>query len=126
MANILLVDDEAALRRTLRTILERAGHMVHEAEDGDDALKMFAAEPPDLVIMDIIMPNREGVGTIGELRGRAPKLPIIAISGGGSIGGDLVLTLASQFGATETLAKPIRETDLLEAVDRCLADPAAT
>jgi DNA-binding NtrC family response regulator len=120
MAHILLVDDESMLRRTLRAILERAGHTVYEAEDGDQALKMFAAEPPDLVVTDIIMPNREGVGTIDELRRRAPKMPIIAMSGGGSIGGDLFLTLASQLGATATLAKPIRQADLIEAVERCL------
>jgi DNA-binding NtrC family response regulator len=121
VAHILLVDDEAALRRTLRIILERAGHTVYEAEDGDQALKMFAAEPPDLVVTDIIMPNREGVGTIDELRRRAPNMPIIAMSGGGSVGGDLFLTLASQLGATATLAKPIRQADLIEAIERCLA-----
>src|SRR5271170_808781 len=68
MACILVVDDEPMLRRTLRGILEKAGHTVVEAGDGDQALVAFASSEPDLVITDIIMPNREGVEMIGELR----------------------------------------------------------
>jgi CheY-like chemotaxis protein len=122
MAHILVVDDEPMLRRTLRAILENAGHTVAEAEDGKQALKMFSADKPDLVLTDIIMPNREGVETIGELRQLDAQLPIIAMSGGGSTGGDLFLTLAIQVGATRTLAKPLRQAELLEAIAACLCD----
>lgn len=120
MALILVIDDEQMLRRTLRAILERAGHTVREAEDGNDGLSQLSAETPDLVITDIIMPNREGAEMIGEMRRLAPDLPIIAMSGGGSRGGEMFLTLAERLGASATLSKPIRQADLLAAVDACL------
>jgi DNA-binding response OmpR family regulator len=120
MAHILVVDDEPLLRRTLRTILERAGHVVDEAGDGNQALRAFAAERPDLVITDIVMPDREGIETIAQLRGENPGVPIIAMSGGGSAGSTLFLELARQLGATRTLNKPIRQAELLAAVDACL------
>jgi DNA-binding response OmpR family regulator len=128
MANVLVVDDEPMLRRTFRAILEQAGHVVVEAEDGARAIALFSAHKPDLVITDIIMPNREGVEFIGEMRRHDREVPIIAISGGGSTGGELFLTLASHLGATRTLQKPIRQAALLEAVDACLSQhpPAAT
>jgi CheY-like chemotaxis protein len=125
MAHILVIDDEQMLRRTLRALLERAGHSVMEAEDGLEGMNLFNTHRPDLVLTDIIMPNREGVETIGEMRRQAPELPIIAMSGGGSRGGDLFLTLAERLGATATLTKPIRQADLLAAVDRCL-NPGAS
>ena len=104
MANILVNEAEDMLRRTLRTRLERAGHTVVEAADGDEGMAQFKLQRPDLVLTDIIMPNREGVETIGEMRREAPDLPIIAMSGGGSRGGD----------------KPIRQAELIAAVERCL------
>jgi CheY-like chemotaxis protein len=124
MAHILVIDDEQMLRRTLRALLERAGHTVVEAEDGKEGLAQFGIQKPDLVLTDIIMPNSDGVETIGEIRRRAPETPIIAMSGGGSIGGDLFLTLAEQLGASATLAKPIRQAELIAAVERALK-PAA-
>jgi CheY-like chemotaxis protein len=124
MALILVIDDEQMLRRTLRALLERAGHTVVEAEDGNQGLAQFDVQIPDLVLTDIIMPNREGVETIGDIRRRAPQTPIIAMSGGGSRGGDLFLTLAEQLGASATLAKPIRQAELIAAVDAALK-PAA-
>ncbi len=123
MARILVVDDDPLLRRTLRSVLERAGYVVDEAADGALALQAVAAHKPDLVLTDIVMPNREGVETIGELRKMDAKLPIIAMSGGGSVGGQFFLTLAAQFGATATLTKPIRQADLLGAVGSCLKAP---
>ena len=120
MALILVVDDEELLRRTLRTALERAGHEVEEAVDGGDAVRKFARRPCELVLIDIIMPEREGVETIGELRRLYPELPIIAMSGGGSVGGELFLDLARRLGATRTLPKPIRNAELVQLVAECL------
>lgn len=120
MAHILLIEDEQMLRRTLRSMLERAGHSVAEAEDGNEGLAQFKVARPDLVLTDIIMPNREGVETITEIRRQAPDLPIIAMSGGGSRGGELFLTLAEGLGASATLSKPIRQAELLAAVAGCL------
>jgi len=120
MPRILLIEDDAALRRTLRTILEKALHTVAEAGDGLQGVALFSKETFDLVITDIIMPNREGIETIGDIRRLDPHVPIVAISGGGSVGGELFLKLAEQVGATRTLAKPIRPVDLVQAVASCL------
>ena len=124
MAHVLIVDDEPALRRTLRVMLEKAGHEVIEAGDGDQGLAMFAEHRPDLVLTDIVMPNREGVEFIGALRLKDAHAPIIAMSGGGSAGGELFLQLAKLFGATRTLDKPIRQEVLLETVNACLSPQA--
>lgn len=121
MALVLVVDDEPLMRRTLRTALEKAGHQVEEAQDGNEGLKKFSALKPDLVLTDIVMPDREGVETIGQLRRLDSEVPIIAMSGGGSVGGTLFLDLAKQLGATRTVNKPIRNADLLVMVDECLA-----
>ena len=121
MALILIIDDEPLMRRTMRTVLEKAGHRVEEAGDGNEGLRKFGELKPDLVVTDIVMPDREGVETIGALRRLAPEMPIIAISGGGSVGGTLFLELAEQLGATRTASKPLRNADLLRLVDECLA-----
>jgi CheY-like chemotaxis protein len=121
MARVLLVDDEVMVRRTLCIMLERGGHEVKEAQDGDEALQIFAELQPDLVIMDIFMPNREGVETIAQLRGAGVDTPVIAISGGDRAGAMMFLDTAKSLGATITLQKPIRSADLLAAVDKCLA-----
>ena len=121
MALILLIEDDPLMRRTLRHGLERADHSVVEAEDGQIGLSKFSESRPDLVVTDIVMPNREGVETIQALRGMDPHVPIIAISGGGSVGPDLFLELAQHLGATRTLAKPMRNSELIEAVAECLA-----
>jgi CheY-like chemotaxis protein len=122
MALVLVVDDEPLMRRTLRTALEKAGHQVEEAQDGYECLRRFSELKPDLVITDIVMPDREGVETIGQLRQLDADVPIIAISGGGSVGGNLFLDLAQRLGATRTLTKPIRNADLLSAVSDCLPE----
>jgi DNA-binding NtrC family response regulator len=120
MASILVIDDEVLMRTTLRTALEKAGHQVAEARDGNQGMKVFAEVRPDLVLTDIIMPDREGIEMIREMRSLDPDVPIIAMSGGGSVGGDLFLELAARLGATRTLSKPIRNADLVAAVDECL------
>lgn len=120
MALILVVDDEELVRRTLRAVLERAGHTVEEAQDGDEAISKFTETSPALVLIDIIMPNREGVETIGELRRINPEVPIIAMSGGGAVGGNLFLDLAAELGATRTVNKPFRNAELLALVEACL------
>ena len=122
MAFILVVDDEPLMRRTLRTALERAGHEVDEAKDGNEGLRKFSERRPDLVLTDIVMPEQEGVETIGQLRRLDPHIPIIAMSGGGSVGGTLFLSLAKELGATRTLAKPIRNAELVSLVEACLLE----
>lgn len=101
-------------------MFEREGFDVDEAADGNEGLKHFRAEPSDIVITDIIMPDREGIEVITELRRIRPGLSIIAISGGGRIGPDSYLPLAREFGAARTFAKPVDKNELLAAVRELL------
>ncbi|MDY6987588.1 MAG: response regulator [Thermodesulfobacteriota bacterium] len=115
-ARILVVDDDVQIREMLRQLLERAGYEVAEAPDGRQGIRLYRQEPADLVITDIIMPEKEGLETIRELRRDFPDVKILAISGGGRVLADEYLRLAKQFGAERTLAKPFDQKELLEAV----------
>lgn len=123
MANILVVDDDPTVRMIASEILTRAGHEVSEAMDGDDALKQVSEIPFDLVVLDMLMPNKDGLETIAELRGRRPPMRILAISSGGRMDAGQLLRMALVFGADETMAKPLRSDALTEAVSRLLAMP---
>ena len=125
MHRILLVDDDESFRKMLHTTLERAGYDVVDARDGNQALQSFRAQPPDLVLTDLIMPDKEGLETIMELRAVQPDLKIIAMSGGGrNCPGDY-LKVAAQMGAARVMAKPFSSRELLEAVELVLgANPA--
>ena len=114
--SILVIDDEETIRLLLRTILEREGYRVLEAPDGNEGLKQFTKTPTDLVITDLIMPGKEGIETIRELRRKFPDVKIIAVSGGGRIGPDAYLKMAKGVGALRTLSKPFDKTVLLEVV----------
>ena len=116
MARILVVDDELQMRQMLRQALERHGHTVDEAADGREALQRFAQQQPDLVITDLVMPEKEGIETIQALRQKCPPLPIIAISGGGRVGPENYLSMAGQMGANRTFAKPFSLEEILTAV----------
>jgi len=118
MARILIIDDDPQMRPTLRRILESAGHMVLEATNGAEGLAAFKSHTPDVVVTDIIMPEKEGIETILALRRLAPNLGIIAVSGGGLAGNADFLTIAEKLGADLSLQKPIRAVDLIAAVKR--------
>ncbi len=107
MANILVVDDERAIRDLLRTALEGAGYAVTEAASGVEALAQVAAAAPDMVLIDIVMPEMDGIETIRRLRAEAPGLRIVALSGGGTHGFPDYLRYAQMLGADDALAKPI-------------------
>jgi DNA-binding response OmpR family regulator len=116
MARILVIDDEAELRRIIRIALEQAGHEVIEARNGDDGLRQHDDAAADLIITDIMMPETDGIETIIALRRHNPCIKIIAISGGGRVGDTNFLTLAAKLGADQVLAKPFRREQLLETV----------
>src|SRR5690242_20512194 len=82
MARILIIDDEQGIRRPLQILLERAGHEVMAASDGQEGLRLWRTFGADLVITDIMMPNKDGIETIVELRTLTPPVPVIAMSGG--------------------------------------------
>jgi len=121
MANILVIDDDPAMRRAASRVLKAAGHSVTAYEDGRRAVRHIEQEPPDLLITDIFMPEMEGLETIRELRKSRPELPIIAISGSAPEGADY-LSFAEKFGAVASLRKPFRPAELLALVSRVLAE----
>ena len=122
MADILIIDDDEALRSTMRKILQRQGHAVREAADGASGLALLRESRPDLVVTDLFMPEKEGIETILELRAEDPDLPILAVSGGGvAMAPGLSLSDAEALGANASLAKPFSVEAFQEAVDRLLA-----
>ena len=125
MARILVVDDNTTLRMMMRETLEKAGHEVVEACNGVEGIERAHAESFDLVITDIIMPDKEGIETIIELRKSYPDLKIIAASAGGKVNAEEYLETAKAFGANLTLVKPFGRKDILQAVDKVLAGEAA-
>lgn len=120
MPRILIIDDDEGLRRVLGQILVRAGYLVTAAVDGGEGLKSFRNEPVDLVVCDLIMPDKEGLETISALRKEFPAVKIIAISGGARVTGYDFLPAASGLGANVALAKPFTREHILETVEQLL------
>lgn len=116
MARVLIVDDELTVRYALRSALENAGHAVTEACDGAQALSVLSIKPIDVVVIDIIMPKKEGMETIVEIRQDYPSAKVIAISGGGRNRNFDFLEMAQVFGVHGVLKKPFTDDQLLEAV----------
>lgn len=121
MANILVADDEELARFTIREILEGDGHNVIEAKNGTEAIALFNKNPTDIIITDIIMPEKEGIETIIELKRDHPETKIIAISGGGRTRNLDFLDLAKRYGADAILAKPFSEQELIDVVNGTLS-----
>ena len=124
MARILLIDDDDLLREILAKALTEAGHFVMQAREGREGVELFRAAPADLVLTDIMMPEREGLETIIALRRELPRLPIIAMSGG-NVNSPLFLKLATGLGAQRRLAKPFTPALLLRTIEQVLAETRA-
>jgi DNA-binding response OmpR family regulator len=122
-ANVLIVEDDAELLQVMARALQGAGHAVLTAPDGETGLKLFRAEPPDLVVCDIVMPDRDGIELIPEMKGARPEVKLVAISGRQMIGMLDVLGLARRMGADATLAKPFA-MEALQAIVAALLAPA--
>ena len=118
MAKIILIDDEPEVRHLMEQVLTGAGHVVRGAGDGDEGLRLMRADQPDLLITDLLMPNKEGIETIREVRREVPRLPILVISG--TANAALYLEVATLLGAQVSLAKPFRSAELLRTVDALL------
>lgn len=113
---ILIIDDDDLIRLTCRSVLQKAGFSVVEASNGNAGVAAFKSEAPDLVITDILMPDKEGLETITEIRAHNPQIKIIAMSGGGHTQNMTFLKLAEKMGANCTLNKPVKPNDLLNAI----------
>lgn len=119
---ILVIDDYDPFRAFLTDVLIDAGYEVSEARNGRDGLRLFRESPTDLVITDVLMPEKDGIEIITELRREFPTVKIIAVSGGGSYSADGYLQMAKLLGSARTLAKPVRSEQLLEVVHEVLSE----
>ena len=122
MADILVIEDDSAVRELLRRVLTRAGYAVREAADGQQGIHSYRTSPADLVITDLIMPRKEGLETIIDLKQEFPTLRIIAISGGDRENREDYLRTAELCGAARIFHKPFDTGDLLDAVAELLAE----
>jgi len=116
MKRILVIDDEELILNFLKDLLVEEGFEVLTAANGEEGLALFDTNPADLVITDIIMPVKDGLDTILELKKKAPELPVIAISAGGNIPKERYLAVAGYMKNTKTLAKPFTRDEIISAV----------
>jgi DNA-binding NtrC family response regulator len=119
-ARILVIDDEPVIRELLLKMLEREGYETITASDGKDGLRIFRENPTDIIITDLIMPEKEGLETIMELRRDFKDVKVIAMSGGGVVDSDTYLHIAKTLGAIETISKPFNQKNLLKTVQELL------
>ena len=122
---VLVVDDEPDIRSSLGKLLTTAGHEVILAENGREATRLVRAAPPDLIILDLFMPEKDGLEVLIELRARPPYPPIIAMSGGGARRMDF-LPEAKLLGASRTIEKPFIPSKMLALVASALEDSRKT
>lgn len=124
MKKILIIDDDHHILLMIKKMLERAGFEVDLASNGNEGLELFKRIPADLVITDIIMPEKEGLETIREMKRLSSDLKIIAMSGGGKISADNYLETAKIFGASKVLQKPFSQKTMILAVTDLVGLPS--
>jgi CheY-like chemotaxis protein len=122
MALILVIDDDAQMRRTVRRMLATASHSVMEAANGKAGIELMGERVPDLVVTDILMPERDGIEVIRDIRREYPGIKVVAISGGAATGGTpLYLNAAQKLGADAVIEKPFHPSEFLALTQRLLS-----
>ncbi len=121
---ILVIDDEEDICVMTKLLLERAGHEVVSACDGRVAIRLLTEQPFDLVITDMLMPDRDGLEVMSDLRRNHPGVRIIASSGGGRVSSDSYLHIARKSGAHALLPKPFTHKELLASIEEAFAPVA--
>jgi DNA-binding response OmpR family regulator len=121
-SQILVIEDDNSVRELLQQTLSKAGYDVIAAPNGAEGLDLFRDNKPDLVITDIVMPQKEGLQTIIELRQEAPDVRVIAMSAGGRYSNTDYLKLAKKFGARGTITKPFMREEMLNIVREALSE----
>jgi DNA-binding response OmpR family regulator len=121
MPSILLIEDDNYYREALAIALVACGYTVNQATDGEQGVRLFRAKPTDLVITEIVLPNKDGTAAVAELRREYPRLGIIAVSGSFAQDAPLYLKIAEGFGADRTLKKPFTFATLFHAINEVLA-----
>jgi CheY-like chemotaxis protein len=124
MSLILLIEDDSAVRQMLRLTLEQQGHTVVEAADGNEGVALAAEEDFDVILTDIIMPERDGLEVIMTIRRSNPQIKIIAMSGGGRVSAMDYLQIARSMGAVRILAKPFSNKQLNAAISEAIGSSA--
>lgn len=124
MHSILVIDDTPEMRDTLELALTAAGYQVLVATNGQTAQRTLAIVKVDLVITDVVMPEKDGIEVAMELRKSHPTLPVIVMSGGGKLASDVYLSMARSLGAKGILQKPFSKEQLLLTVALALTPPA--
>ena len=119
-ARILIIDDEEQIREMLTQMLSREGYQVVNAKNGKEGMAACRENPVDLIITDIIMPEKDGIEMILELRHDFPNLKVIAISGGGRLGPNGYLEMAKKLGAHRTFFKPFNRKEIIDGVKELL------
>jgi CheY-like chemotaxis protein len=127
---ILVIDDEADICEMTKLLLERAGHDVASTTDSRLAARMLTEQPFDVVITDMLMPDKDGLEVMADLRRHHPEVRIIASSGGGRVSSDSYLHIARKSGAHALLSKPFTLKELLTCLEEAfqtlpVAKPAA-
>jgi two-component system, chemotaxis family, chemotaxis protein CheY len=121
MPSVLVVDDEEQVRQLIRITFEQSGYRVVEASNGKAALEQYRLAPTDLAIIDILMPDQDGLESISMIRHESPKVKIIAMTGSNDMIGILnFLDVAKMLGAHRTLQKPFEMKELLNAAQSIL------
>jgi DNA-binding NtrC family response regulator len=117
---IMVVDDDAGIRRTLQILLSKAGYEVIQARDGSEAVRLWRDRGGDLVITDLHMPEKDGIQTIIELLTHSPGIRIIAMSGGGQTKRLDLLGNMALLGSVHTIEKPFTLAEMMTVVTRAL------
>ena len=125
MAAIIIVDDDPTVRAIAVEFLRDGHHAIVEAADGHEALRILQAAPIDLMVLDMLMPRKDGLETLMEARQLHPDVRILAISSGGSMDANYLLAVARTLGADAVLSKPLTAARFRQAVDALLT-PAST
>lgn len=122
MKRILIIDDEQIVLEVLRKILELEGYEVVTAFNGAEGIELFRQKPCDLVITDMVMPEKDGLQTILDLRKETPDLAVIAMSGGGTISKERYLAVAGYLDGIITITKPFSLESITGAVAKLLSE----
>jgi len=122
MACVLIIDDDQGIRELFADAMEEAGHTVYQAKNGLEGVKIAQEISPDVIVVDVFMPEMDGVEVILKLRKTEPDLRIIAVSGGGLSHNFQFLDLTNNLGANLVLHKPILPDELVEHVATCLKE----